>query len=554
VTTLLIVSQPEEVRALVPWARTMADHSGSSLSIVLAQRKTGDTRLIALANGNDQQDDSELVTMCREILHSHDQSAVSEEDSESQQVQLYQLLGDDWQADVAGHLAELQPSLVIVPAPTISRDQKEADHWQTALPEQITCKVMLIQDDSGVYQQNVRLAVILQDDFDNEPVLEQAARLTAREGSPPATAIYVEPNIGDLAVSVGTKRLNRLLNDNLNRYEVEAFDQRVIVSGHLTDAVKQLDPKDFDLILTGASNLPTLRRFFAAGAAFDDPAVIPALVAVRPAETFSNRLLGRMGRMIRATVPQLTREQRVALVSRIQTSSQWDFDFVFLVSLSTLIACLGLAESSGAVIVGAMLVAPLMTPIAGVGLGVAHSNAFLTSVALRTSLRGFATAMVIGLLFGLMVQIFAGVGWLDPLLSSASDSKSVFPTEIESRTRPQFYDLLIALASGIAAAYAMGRTNLFAALPGVAIAAALVPPVATSGIALAHGEWLKGGGALLLFVTNMVTIILGTSLVFRAVGIQSQKEGQAAATWPRYSLLLLVCLSVLATFLMKLLR
>ena len=240
----------------------------------------------------------------------------------------------------------------------------------------------------------------------------------------------------------------------------------------------------------------------------------------------------------------------------------WDFDFVFLMSLATLIACLGLAENSGAVIVGAMLVAPLMTPIAGVGLGVAHANSHLTKVAFRTAMRGFVTAIAIGLLFGLSVQVCAKLNWLAPLQGPPDfalmdrflfDGSSAlqFPNEMESRTQPQFYDLLIALASGAAAAYAMGRPNLFSALPGVAIAAALVPPIATAGIALAHGQFTKGGGALLLFLTNIVTIILGTSLVFRAVGVRSQKEGPNAAPWPRHVLLLLVLLSLLITMIIE---
>ena len=134
-----------------------------------------------------------------------------------------------------------------------------------------------------------------------------------------------------------------------------------------------------------------------------------------------------------------------------------------------------------------------------------------------------------------------------PDANDATVSVCTFPQEMENRTRPQFYDLLIALTSGVAAAYAMGRPNLFSALPGVAIAAALVPPIATSGIAFAYGDFAKGGGALLLFLTNMVAIILGTSLIFRAVGVRSQKEGADGARWPRHVLLLLVLLSVLIT-------
>ena len=224
-----------------------------------------------------------------------------------------------------------------------------------------------------------------------------------------------------------------------------------------------------------------------------------------------------------------------------------------------MIACLGLAENSGAVIVGAMLVAPLMTPIAGVGLGVAHANAYLTKVAFRTALKGFATAILLGVMFGIVVQGCANLGWLAPLATPAPTisefaptAAKAFPTEMENRMRPQFYDLLIALASGVAAAYAMGRPNLYSALPGVAIAAALVPPIATSGIAFAHGEFTRGAGALLLFLTNMVTIILGTSMVFRAVGIRSQKAGPNAARWPRYTLFTLVVLSVLITIVIEL--
>ncbi len=550
-TTVLIASQPDEVRALVPWAQTIARRANHDLAIILPQRRTGESRLLAVAEESSE-DDGELVSICRDVIRDTPQDDINESQPDGSvagcQIMLYQLVGEHWSNAVADSVARLNPTLLLVPAPLIARDQSDADHWQTAMLKDIECEVMLIQDDSKAYEREIRLAVILHDDFDNEAVLEHAARLAPAEGTASATAIYVEPEIGEFAVSVGTKQLNGLLRRHLSRYEELAFDQRVIVSGHLTDAVRQLDPADYDLVLTGVSSLQVLRRFFAARPAADDPSMIPALAAVRPAQSLGNRIVSRIDRMVQSVVPQLVREQRVDLVSRIQTSSQWDFDFIFMVSLSTLIACLGLAENSSAVIVGAMLVAPLMTPIAGVGLGVAHANAFLTKVALRTALRGFATAMLIGALFGGCVRLVSSVGWLHPLLTDG-----LFPLEMENRTHPQFYDLLIALASGIAAAYAMSRPNLFSALPGVAIAAALVPPIATSGIMLAHGDFARGGGALLLFVTNMVTIILGTSVVFRAIGIRSQKEGPSAAKWPRHSLLLLVVLSIAVTVMMELL-
>jgi uncharacterized membrane protein len=92
--------------------------------------------------------------------------------------------------------------------------------------------------------------------------------------------------------------------------------------------------------------------------------------------------------------------------------------------------------------------------------------------------------------------------------------------EILSRTRPNLLDLLVALASGAAAAYALSRKRLAAALPGVAIAAALVPPLAVVGIGLGYGLYSLAGGALLLFITNLTAIILSAAIVFLLLGFR----------------------------------
>lgn len=553
--TTLIAAEPDDLRALLPWAMILAQAANSDLTIVLAQRKKGPTRLVPLPN-EPAEDEADLVTLCRSLLSqpvSTLDDADSPEEADSCEVRLFQLVGDDWTVDLISQLEEIEPAAIVAAAPVISKDHSSSSDWQTDLLAFEACEILLIQDDTKSFEDELRVAVVVRSGSDNERVLQRAAELMAMSSRVKSTAVYVQPNVGDLSVSVGMRQLGHLLRGSLNRYECDQFERRVVVSGNSSDAVRKLDANDFDLILTETSHVPAMGKFFAARPAGEESDAIPAQAVLRPAESLGDRLWNRLDRWIRSVVPQLDRDERVDLVSRIHTSSQWDFDFVFLVSLATLIACLGLAEDSGAVIVGAMLVAPLMTPIAGVGLGVAHGNSFLTHVALRTALRGFATALLIGVLFGLAVQMASWTGWLESL-RSVHEAKSLFPVEMENRTRPQFYDLLIALVSGMAAAYAMGRPNLFAALPGVAIAAALVPPVATCGIALSHGDLVKGGGALLLFVTNMVTIILGTTLIFRAVGIRTQKEGQQPARWTRYSLLLLVFLSILVTVLIEVVR
>ena len=106
-----------------------------------------------------------------------------------------------------------------------------------------------------------------------------------------------------------------------------------------------------------------------------------------------------------------------------------------------------------------------------------------------------------------------------------------------ARNAPNVLDLIVAMASGVAAAYAMGRPHLVSALPGVAIAAALVPPIATAGLSVPLGSWGLAGGASLLFFTNVIAIVLGTAITFWAVGISTYvtgKSGQTVRLWPRY--------------------
>lgn len=554
-TTILIATQQDDLNNLLPWAAHIAASRSSRLTVLLTQRRKGETRLIDLQAKVDAEE-PQFTTAARTAIQSLYTDPAAKPGTPPP-VELQQLVGEHWARDLAKKLPELKPTLVIVPAPTISKEQSAHDDWQTLLLSAVECDVILMRDDDVCLDQHLRAAVFVTDSADNEAALNCASKLVKSVGGA-ATAVYIAPNVGDEAASVGRHQLRNELKRSLRTSERDLFRHRVIVAGSIETAFREISPTDFDLLLMGTRDLAVMRRFLSAShAKSEEPVNLPAVAVIKQGQSLSNRLVSRADRAIRDFIPQLSREERVELVARIQDSSKWDFDFIFLISLATLIACFGLAENSGAVIVGAMLVAPLMTPIAGVGLGVAHANAYLTKVAFRTAVRGFVTAVIIGILFGASVQVCSYFDLLSPLrvavlsdLPQAADVAATqwsFPKEMESRTRPQFYDLLIALTSGVAAAYAMGRPNLFSALPGVAIAAALVPPIATSGIAFAHGDFAKGGGALLLFLTNMVTIILGTSLIFRAVGVRSQKEGPNAAKWPRYVLLLLVVLSVLIT-------
>ena len=205
-----------------------------------------------------------------------------------------------------------------------------------------------------------------------------------------------------------------------------------------------------------------------------------------------------------------------------------------LISLSTGIASFGLLQNSPAVVIGAMLVAPLMTPMVGAGLALVQDNVVLAKEAARSILFGFLTALLIGVLVG---QLF---GWVLP--------GGRLTSELLARGGPNALDLGVALLSGLAAAYAIGRPSLSGALPGVAIAAALVPPISTAGISLARGHLANARGAALLFGTNLVAIVLGAAITFLLVGVRPRtaKQGKRRYWVRRIVVGLVLVLGVLA--------
>lgn len=201
--------------------------------------------------------------------------------------------------------------------------------------------------------------------------------------------------------------------------------------------------------------------------------------------------------------PKLERADRIALVDSLTEGSAWSMDFGVMLGCSVLIAGLGLLQNSVAVIIGAMLVAPMMTPLIGIGLALIQGNFRLLQTAIRAMIFGVGMSLILGVL----------LQFLTP--------GQELTMEISMRGAPNILDLLIAFLAGVAAGYAMARPKLSGALPGVAISVALVPPLAAAGIALGSGDWAVAFGALLLFATNMVAIVLGCGLVFRVHGIKT---------------------------------
>jgi uncharacterized hydrophobic protein (TIGR00271 family) len=220
----------------------------------------------------------------------------------------------------------------------------------------------------------------------------------------------------------------------------------------------------------------------------------------------------------RRIVPPVSQKQRSTVQVRLRDDSSPDFDFFLLVLLSSVIATLGLLIDSPATIIGAMLVAPLMSPIIGLGMGSIRGDDRL--------LRDAASALIRGAVLSVLIATLLTLG---NIYMPFIDLRALaLPGEVMARTQPSPIDLAIALAGGLAAAFAIAMPNISAALPGVAIATALMPPLCVVGIGLAFTRWDVAGGAFLLFVTNAVTIAFAAMLVFVALGFSPRSVEKAS--------------------------
>jgi uncharacterized hydrophobic protein (TIGR00271 family) len=176
--------------------------------------------------------------------------------------------------------------------------------------------------------------------------------------------------------------------------------------------------------------------------------------------------------------------ETAAVRATIDSISGFDAAFVTMNALATVLACYGLFENSPAVVIGAML----LGPISGVALGLVDANNRLLRKALATLAGGVAVVYGTAFILGLVHSTF-------PLTN-----------EIYARTSPNLMDLMIALSGGAAGAYAIVTPRLNLSLVGVAISTALVPPLSSSAICMARGEYRLGLGALLLAFANIVGI------------------------------------------------
>ena len=219
---------------------------------------------------------------------------------------------------------------------------------------------------------------------------------------------------------------------------------------------------------------------------------------------------------------------RAELIEEVGKGARFNSTFVVLVVLSSVVSVIGMLRDDATILIGAMVIAPLLGPNVALGLATTLADRKLAASALKTS-------------FGAVLIILAMAVPVGAIFRA-----SLFSSEIVNRTRVDLSDLLVALAAGVAGALSI-TTGVPAALIGVMVAVALLPPLIAVGMMAGSGNWTPMLGALLLFVVNVVSVNLAAVGTFLAQGIRpgSWLEARAARQATRTALLIWLGLLVL---------
>jgi uncharacterized hydrophobic protein (TIGR00271 family) len=283
--------------------------------------------------------------------------------------------------------------------------------------------------------------------------------------------------------------------------EIVLREERDLEDGIMKEA------ESSELLLLGAADDPISGRHLPDGISMEVALQRKkATLIVKSEEQSSRFFMRRVIAQLTQRVSALTPKERSELLIQLKVGLQARTDFYLMVALAAAIAITGLIMNDGSVVLGAMLVSPLMSPIVGIACGIALGNIDLMRRSSASTFKGMALVLGMGIVMTFILP-------------------SVEPTDqILSRTHPGIYDLIAALAAGAAGAYSLGRRSVAGALPGVAMSLSLEPPLAVAGYGLSTSQFWITGVAFLLFLTNLVAIVLSGVGVYLLLGMRPPRK------------------------------
>ncbi len=193
---------------------------------------------------------------------------------------------------------------------------------------------------------------------------------------------------------------------------------------------------------------------------------------------------------------KVSQNDRHKFCSRIINSSAPRTDFYFLVVLSTLIVALGIMADNVILVIGAMLVTPILSPVLAIALGIVIND----NKVIKRSVKIFLISFVLAFLVALVVGLFS--------------SNKIGGISLLNIMQPTLYSLVIAVVAGVAASYTWVKPDLNETLPSIAITVTLIPPLTAVGLAVADRNWFVFGVVLKVLLINIFGIIMASLLVF----------------------------------------
>jgi len=503
--TLLVLTRHERAKTLIKWTALLAEGRSGPLMILCCFSGRPILEMVAVT--------PERLVNVEGLLRT---ARTCLNDLGLSKVEIWELRHPDRAGAILSEIEKHKIDLLVLETDGRKGPGDPETHLGNRMLRFAPTNVMLIDPGEEDGEEVERIIVPIESSFAPD-VLKVASGLVSQNGV--VVPLMVGPEFGSDSRAVARRELNQKLQE-METTESREFVPEVAVANRLLEGIAKAS-RNCDMVLIGASSDKVLFKLRSKQAEIDAETKgrESAIGLFRPAR--EKGLKSVLHRKTLQWLPQLSPTDRVNMFDRLQAGARFNPDFLIMMGLATAIASLGLLQGSAAVVIGAMLVAPLMTPLIGAGFSLVQGNIRL--------FRKSMLAMVMGIAFGLVLSII-----IDLLVPERRLSM-----EILARVSPDVLDFFVALLSGMAAAYAFARPSLMGTLAGVAIAAALVPPLAVAGIGLSRGMLEVAESAAILHVTNLAAITLGGAIIFRLLGVQGVRLGIGPSLWSRRAILTL---------------
>ncbi len=500
-SVLALVTCPEEIGLVVPWAAKFASVRESSLTILCWSYSPTPQEPETMSSEDSAVADS-LVVAVRDFISQPDSALPADDPNrlanrfpEVQDAIIQRLSHPDATAAMLERIEQEEPLLAIAAAKDPTGRSSANDPLLLRSPSNTV--ILYGRGQTGLSKRRVFVGTA---DCSNDGFAVFLATLITKRTKSRVNIARLEEESGEENIEVGRREILQLMRD-MGVKPSARIRRRVFLAGDSTGLVAVAE--GHDLVLIGMNSRLSPREFLE-----KSPDATVAIVKRAPPLR-----LWDQGKLRTDWLPRISPADHADLIQSLRHGSILSRDFLVMLGLAASIASLGLLQDSAAIVIGSMLLAPLMTPMIGNGLALAQANPKLGRRAMLSVFVGFLLTLLVSSL----------VAFVTPGEEMTS--------QVLARGHPNILDLLVAFFSGAAAAYAMARPSLTGTVAGVAIATALVPPLCCSGISLVYCQFDVAEGAALLFVTNVAAIVLGAALTFRWMGVTGGRANVRQRLW-----------------------